>query len=85
MKNCWYRQRHSWPLRTENQTLPKILTARMKQQITKWSACGSYAEVLPFQSGLRYRHDGPRKSNPNVTHHLPLDTLPPGRTQAGHA
>ena len=37
MKNCWYRQRHSWPLRTENQTLPKILTARMKQQITKWT------------------------------------------------
>ena len=53
------------------------------------SASSSFAEMLPFQSGLRHRNDGSsesagsRKPNPNIARHLSPDTLPPGRTQAG--
>ena len=45
------------------------------------SAGGSSAEMFPFQSGLRYRHDGiaesagSRKHNPNNSRHLPRDAL----------
>ena len=54
------------------------------------SAGSSFAEMLPFQSSLWYRHDGSsesvrsRKPNPNISRHLPWDLLPPGSTQAGH-
>ena len=48
---------------------------------------GSLSETLPFQSGLRYRHDGiaesagSRKHNPNDPRHLSRDALPPGSAQ----
>ena len=55
-----------------------------------YSARSSFAEMLPFQSSLRHRHDGSsesvgsRKPDPKIARHLSWDTLPPGRTQAGH-
>ena len=54
------------------------------------SAGSSFAEILPFQSSLWHRHYGSsesvgsRKPNRNIARHLSWDTLPPGRTQAGH-
>ena len=54
------------------------------------SAGSSFSEMLPLQSRLWHRHDGSsesvgsRKPHPNIARHLSWDTLPPGRTQAGH-
>ena len=48
------------------------------------SAGSSFAEMLPFQSSLRHRHDGSsqsvdsRKTNPNIARHLSWDTLHQG-------
>ena len=45
------------------------------------SAGSSFAEMLSFQSSLWHRHDGGSES---VGSNMSEDTLPPGRTQAGH-
>ena len=64
--------------------------SRVRSTTDAENLAGSFAEMLPFQSSLRHRHDGnlesvgSRKPNPNTAPHLSWDTLPPGRTQAEH-
>ena len=65
-------------------------TFTMAEQIQQEAVAGEgplHSEELPFQW---HRHNGSsesagsRKSNPNMARHLSWDTLPPGRTKAGH-
>ena len=64
--------------------------SRVRSTTDAENLAGSFAEMFPFQSSLRHRHDGnsesvgSRKPNPNTARHLSWDTLPPGRTQAEH-
>ena len=81
-----------WPLPTGccqmGKTLFQIPGVRSTTDAEN-SAGGSFAEMLPFPSGLWHRHHGSlesvgsRKPNPNIARHLSWDTLPPGSTQAG--